>query len=201
MAQNKFVPMQAAELNKEIIAIGKVGAKLNTRIQLAAINAIHYSVVHGDIGFGQRLVLAMNNGLRKNSLIAFLEKHGKFMWSKEEKSLIFKKRDDVDAETVTKISEHWSEALKEKEPVSMYDFELEAQNFLKKLEKQLKSNAQIKGASLFDYVSNAIAQYHQDTLEETTSNNDVDPIEEATAIIAETEAIIESSRHPMQLAA
>ena len=197
--KKQFIPLSANELNAEITSIGKLGAKLNTRIQIAALNAIHYSVAHGDIGFGQRLILAMNNGLRKNSLVAFLEKHGKFMWNKEEKAIVYRKRDDVTVETVAEISDHWTDAIKAKEPVSMYDFEEEAQRFLKKLEKQLQSTAQIKGASLFDYVSQAIAQYHQDTLEVTEPV--VDEEQEAIDIINETESIIESSRKPMALAA
>ena len=134
-----FEVMQADALNKEIKAIAGIGNKLNKRIQFAALNAIHYSIAHGDVGFGQRLVMAMNNGLRKNSLVAFLEKHGKFQWAKEQKSLIYKKRDELQAADATaiceKISEMWFDTIKAPEPQSMYDFDASFDKFMKNAAK------------------------------------------------------------------
>lgn len=159
-----FIPMEQTALNKEITSIAKTGNRLNVRIQHAALNAIFYSIQHGDIGFGQRLVLALNNGQRKNSLVAFLEKYGKFQWSKEQKSLIFKKRDDLTVESISEIKEHWFEAIKAPEPKSMYDFEDEVNRFLKKMEKAVTDKATIKHVEIMDYVHAAIAQYHEDQL-------------------------------------
>ena len=167
-----FVPMEQSALNKEITSIAKTGNRLNTRIQHAALNAIFYSIQHGDIGFGQRLVLALNNGQRKNSLVAFLEKHGKFQWSKENKSLVFKKRDDLTVESIAEIKEHWFEAIKAPEPKSMYDFEDEVNRFLKKMEKAVTDKATIKHVEIMDYVNAAIAQYHEDQLKLQEAEDD-----------------------------
>ena len=167
-----FVPMEQSALNKEITSIAKTGNRLNVRIQHAALNAIFYSIQHGDIGFGQRLVLALNNGQRKNSLVAFLEKHGKFQWSKEQKSIVFKKRDDLTVESLAEIKEHWFEAIKAPEPKSMYDFEDEVNRFLKKMEKAVTDKATIKHVEIMDYVNAAIAQYHEDQLKLQEAEDD-----------------------------
>lgn len=44
-----------ADLIKRIGAIGKASARLTRDIQEAAVNAIGYSIIHGDITIGQRL--------------------------------------------------------------------------------------------------------------------------------------------------
>lgn len=205
MTHKQIEILSSDALNKEISAIGKVGAKLNLRIQIAAINAIWYSVQHGDIGFGQRLVLAMNAGQRKNSLVAFLEKHGKFQWNKEEKNLIYRKRDDLNADAVLEITEFWHDAIKESDIKSMFDFDEEANRFLKKLEKQLKTpNATIKGSSLYDYMAEAYAKYHADQLEvdeeieEESEEFSASALRELKALIAEG---ANEERQPMRMAA
>ena len=167
-----FVPMEQSALNKEITSIAKTGNRLNVRIQHAALNAIFYSIQHGDIGFGQRLVLALNNGQRKNSLVAFLEKHGKFAWSKENKSLVFKKRDDLTVESIDEIKEQWFEAIKAPEPKSMYDFEDEVNRLIKKMEKAVTDKATIKHVEIMDYVHAAITQYHEDQLKLQDAEDD-----------------------------
>lgn len=162
--QKQFAPMAKAELAKEITSIGKTGNRLNQRIQAAAMNAIFYSITEGYIQYGQNLVMAMTPGQRKNSLVAFLEKHGKFAWSKETKSLVFKKRDELTVESLDTLTEHWYETIKAPEPKSMYDFEDEVNRFLKKMEKAVTEKATIKHIEVMDYVHAAIAQYHEDQL-------------------------------------
>lgn len=199
MKKHVFVLLGANELNKEITSIGQVGNKLNVRIQQAALNAIHYSIAHGDIGFGQRLLLALTAGHRKNSLVAFLEKHGKFQWDKESKQLIFRKRDDLVADKVAEITEQWYEAMKEPEVKSMFDFEEEAARFLKRLEKELKMDATIKGKGMYDYVSAAIAQYHADQIKDQEV---ADEIAELMQVALEAdEGLVESTRQPLAMAA
>lgn len=184
--KQSFVPMTQAELNKEISSIGKTGNRLNVRIQHAALNAVFYSIQHGDIGFGQRLVMALNNGQRKNSLVAFLEKYGKFQWSKEQKSLIFKKRDDLTIESIEGIKEHWYETIKAPEPKSMYDFEEDVYKFIKRMEKAVLEHATIKNIQVMDYVKAAIDQYHADlaVAEEAEEFTDED-LAETAELLAE----------------
>jgi len=170
--QTQFVAMPKAELAKEITSIAKTGNRLNVRIQAAALNAVFYSIQEGYIQYGQNLVMALNNGQRKNSLVAFLEKHGKFAWSKENKSLVFKKRDDLTVESIDEIKEQWFEAIKAPEPKSMYDFEDEVNRFIKKMEKAVTDKATIKHVEIMDYVHAAITQYHEDQLKLQDAEDD-----------------------------
>lgn len=170
--QTQFVAMPKAELAKEITSIAKTGNRLNVRIQAAALNAVFYSIQEGYIQYGQNLVMALNNGQRKNSLVAFLEQHGKFQWSKETKSLVFKKRDDLTVESIDEIQEQWFEAIKAPEPKSMYDFEDEVNRFIKKMEKAVTDKATIKHVEIMDYVNAAIAQYHEDQLKLQEAEDD-----------------------------
>ena len=172
MSKQQFAPMAKQELAKEITSIAKTGNRLNVRIQAAALNAVFYSIQEGYIQYGQNLVMALNNGQRKNSLVAFLEKHGKFQWSKETKSLVFKKRDDLTVESIEEIKEHWFEAIKAPEPKSMYDFEDEVNRFIKKMEKAVTDKATIKHVEIMDYVNAAIAQYHEDQLKLQEAEDD-----------------------------
>ena len=164
MTKNQFVPMDKTALVKEIKSIGTTGNRLNKRIQIAAINAVYYSVTEGYVQYCTNLMLSLNAGQRKNSLLAFLEKHGKVQWSKESKEFIFRKRDDVTVDTVEAIVDLWCDAVKEPELASTVDFEEEAARFLKKLEKQLRTATTIKGGEIFNYISDAIVQYHADQM-------------------------------------
>jgi hypothetical protein len=200
-ASKQFVAMPKAELAKEITSIAKTGNRLNTRIQLAAMNAIYYSIQEGYIQYGQNLVMALNNGQRKNSLVAFLEKHGKFQWSKENKSLVFKKRDDLSVESIAEIKEHWFEAIKAPEPKSMYDFEDEVNRFIKKMEKAVTDKATIKHVEIMDYVHAAIAQYHEDQLKTEEADADTVLSDEEQTELAELLQVAVSENNRKELRA
>lgn len=201
MTKQTFVPMTTDNLKKEIIQIGKVGAKLNIRIQIAAQNAIHYSIVHGYIEYANLLLLSMNNGQRKNSLVAFMEKHGKLAYSKENKGFVFKKRDDVTVESCANINEHWQDAIKVPELKSTYDFDDEASRFIKKMEKAIQQdNATIKAAGVYDYMVAAFNQFHADqiAIEEMADEDESNTVDDVTEEIAE---LLAAERNPIQLAA
>ena len=196
-----FVPMSSDLLNKEITAIGKLGARLNVRIQLAALQAIWYSIKHGDIGFGNRLVMALNNGQRKNSLVAFLEKHGKFEWDKTQKQLVYRKRDELQPESVESITEFWFEAIKAPEPKSIYDFADDVKRLLKRMEKAITDKADIKHVELFDEISHVFGEFQETSNRVAlTSDNEVtdEEVEEIGAELAE--ALTTASRQELKAA-
>lgn len=200
MAKTAFEVMQADALNKEIKSIGVAGNKLNTRIQIAALNAVHYSIAHGDVGFGQRLVLALNNGQRKNSLVAFLEKFGKFQWNKEEKSLVYRKRDDIPnteaTERVEAITEMWFDTIKPPAVQSMYDFDSSFEKFMKNAKKAAENpdivfeGGEDMSALLEAWASIKAAKVQATEEDETTVENDG----------TFTEEELEETRELMQLA-
>ena len=80
--------------------------------------------------------------MRVKSIVAYLETHGQLEYSKDAKNFIYRKRDDVITDVLElflNLSENpWYEALKEKEPVSMYDLSAK----IAALVKQCESMAQ-----------------------------------------------------------
>jgi hypothetical protein len=197
-----FVPMEQNALNKEITSIAKTGNRLNVRIQHAALNAIFYSIQHGDIGFGQRLVLALNNGQRKNSLVAFLEKHGKFQWSKEQKSIVFKKRDDLTVDSIAEIKEHWFEAIKATEPKSMYDREEEITKLFKRWEREAAMpGIVVKHSELESILLNAYNDYHMALLVDDEIADNVEFGDEEQTELAELMHVAVSENNRKELRA
>lgn len=166
MAQTKqFVPMAKADLAKEITSIGKVGNKLNMRIQIAALNAVYYSIAEGYIQYGDNLVMSLTNGHRKNTLVAFLEKFGKFQWSKEKKSFVFRKRDELTLESVSEISEQWYDTIKAPEPVSSIDVESKFEHWLKTITKQSNEATNTQHKELLAVLAKAHADWHEAQIE------------------------------------
>jgi len=87
--------LSANDLTAKIVAIGKSATELQSEIQIAAVNAIGYSIQHGDIRFGQKLFDVLPTGIRRQSLVAFFEKHGQFAYLKEDKKFAFYKVDGI----------------------------------------------------------------------------------------------------------
>jgi len=205
--QTPFVPMEKTLLVKEISQIGKIGNKLNLRIQIAAMNAIYYSVTEGYIQYGQNLVLAMNAGQRKNSLVAFLEKFGNFAWSKENKNLVYFKNDKATVESLDAIDERWFETIKAPEPKSMYDFEEDVSKFIKRMEKAVTDKATIVHIELMDYIKAAVDQFHADQVAVEEGEDDIfgeDELAETALLMQalnDTGEEVEASRQPIRRAA
>ena len=64
-----------AALNKEIANIKTAGAKLDTRIQTAAVGVLEHFAEHKDTGLVNRLYHAMSAGSRKSALASWLLTH------------------------------------------------------------------------------------------------------------------------------
>lgn len=138
---NLLTREEAADLAKSVATRGK---SLNKDIQKLAATAIGYANIHGDVTVAQGIYesLVGNKGLRINSFVAYLEKHGKLEYSKDAKNFIHRKRDDVITDVMElflHLAENpWYEAIKGKDPVSMYDLSAK----IAALVKQAESMAQ-----------------------------------------------------------
>lgn len=155
------------QFDQTVARIARRGMQLTRDIQAAAVAAIGYSVVHGDITAGQRLFDAMATSLRRDSLVAYLEKYGNFAWMKSDKKFAY-------YAAVSQVSEHdwskmeaelmniaWDKAKRENEIVSAYDVSAEFDKFMKKMEK-LRGDATITmhHKALLDTLEDACAKYH-----------------------------------------
>lgn len=153
-----------AILTKDIASIGRAGVKLTRMIQDAAVQAIGYSIEHGDITIGQRLVEACPKSVRRNSLVAYLEKFGAFQWDAKNKRLKHRK---TELEFTDDYEEYlmgtpWDEAKPEPEITSVYDAAAEFERFMKRMEKLRKdANVTLHNKALLDALSATEEEYHK----------------------------------------
>lgn len=150
----------AEVLQQKISAVGKSASELQSAIQEVAVQAVGYSIEHSDIRFGQKLFDVLPNGVRRQSLVAYLEKHGNFAYSKEEKCFKFFKglgEPRVFDETAL-MAISWATATKET-IVSSYDLELIMTKAIKAMEKAFKENeksgVKLENTMAYDYMVQA----------------------------------------------
>lgn len=155
----------AEVLNSKISAVGKSAGELQSAIQEVAVQAVGYSIQHSDIRFGQKLFDVLPNGVRRQSLVAFLEKHGNFAWSKEEKCFKFFKGlgEPRTFDEVALMEMNWASASKET-IVSAYDLETIMTKAIKAMEKAFKehekSGVKIENSEVYDYLVSARDSYN-----------------------------------------
>lgn len=153
--------MQSADLIKKIGSIGKASAKLVKDIQLAAVNAVGYSIEYGDITFAQRLYDAVGTGVRRQSLVAFFEKYGQLCYSSTEKKFVFYKVEGIEFNEEALLATPWNDAKKE-----IIVSELDAADMVSKLIKRIESGIEkkvsVKNSALLDDLKIMYSQYLQD---------------------------------------
>jgi len=162
-----FKLMDTPTFNKLVGKIGKTQAALTADIQTAAIHAVAHSLLHGNVMPAQNLYGAMGKSVRKDSLMAYLEKHGAIAWSKLEKKVLYFKRDNVvfDDDYVEMLQgDPWNTAIKQPETVSKYDIDAMFDAFLakcRKIVKESQANPSLKvvNADLLDTLSSAEAKW------------------------------------------
>jgi hypothetical protein len=157
--------MHTEALSKAIASIGKRGASLNKDIQTAAVAAVGYSVLHGDVTFGNRLLDALGTWTRKDALVAFFEKYGNFAWMKQDKKLVFYKA--IEGMTEKEFEEYaetlpqWDSAKRPPQIVSKYDVAAEFDKFLKRMEKLREDGTiELRNKALLDVLEDTTAKYH-----------------------------------------
>ena len=155
----------AEVLNSKITAVGKTAGELQSAIQDVAVQAVGYSIEHGDIRFGQKLFDVLPSGVRRASLVAFLEKHGNFAYSKDDKCFKFFKglgEPRVFDETAL-MAVNWATATKET-IVSSYDLEDIMSKAIKSMEKAFKeherSGVKIVNSQVYDFLVSARDSYN-----------------------------------------
>ena len=157
----------AKDLESKIASVGKSAGELQSAIQECAVQAIGYSIEHGDIRYGQKLFDVLPSGVRRASLVAFLEKHGNFAWSKDEKCFKFFKGlgEPRKFDEVALLAINWASATKET-IVSSYDLESIMTKAIKAMEKAFKehekSGVKIENSEVYDYLVSARDAYNAD---------------------------------------
>lgn len=169
----KFKLIKTAQFNALCAEIGKATGTLRAQVQTAAVVAVGYSMMHRDTGAANRLIdsIAHHKTIRRDSLIAFLEKFGALRWDNASKTLAFRERTDeavFDDEYVALMSENqWTEAKKEPEPKSMYDIEDAAAKFIKTMHKYADDSAiKVRNRGLLTVLERAYHKYVADQADE-----------------------------------
>lgn len=158
------------EVSKIIQGIKKSGAKLDKAIQTASVQAIGYSIIHRDIRMANELYNALPNGSRRASLVAYLEKHGNFVYMTTEKQFQFFENPDVDGfdDVIEKelLSTPWHEAKKEVVK-SSYDVDASFARFLKQVQKAIEDGLEVKSIEKFNALKEFNAQYEAMVMDKT----------------------------------
>lgn len=158
--------LNAKDLESKIATIGKTAGELQSEIQIAAVNAIGYSIEHGDIRYGQKLFDVLPTGVRRASLVAFLEKHGNFCYLKDDKKFAFYKAQDSYDE-VALLATSWASA-KAENIVSEYDVQKMFDSLMKRIESAIKKSGdgsvKIKNSPLYDYLQEAQDRFNAEQL-------------------------------------
>lgn len=154
MTTNMMTKDQAFDLAK---SIGNRGKTLNRDIQKIAATAIGYANIHGDITVAQEIFenIKDNKGIRINSFVKYLERHGQLAYDKESKNFVYHKRTDVVTDVMelflTLSDNPWYEAVKQEPVGSMYDVADMVTKLVERCEKLAKNERNtLENAQLLD---------------------------------------------------
>lgn len=127
-----------AALNKEIAAIKVAGAKLDARIQTAAVAVLEHFAQHHDNGLVNRLYHAMPAGSRKAALTSWLLTHcavsaNTAKATKKEQPFVYDRSKKTDPEAGE--ADPWYSHKLDKEPAEVFDLQKAVRALLAKAGK------------------------------------------------------------------
>jgi len=171
MAQvpSKFKLLETSAFKTLIGKIGRTQATLTADIQVAAVNAVAHSILHGNVQCAITLYGAMGKSMRKDSLLAWLESYGCMVWSTTDKTMKYDtsrkgKLEFNDEVAEVLLATPWNSAVRQPEAVSKFDIDAMFDKFLakcRKIAKDAETDKSIKVANveLLNVLSSASAQY------------------------------------------
>lgn len=127
-----------AALNKEIAAIKVAGAKLDARIQTAAVGVLEHFAQYHDNGLVNRLYHAMPAGSRKAALTSWLLTHcavsaNTDKKTKQEQPFVYDRNKKTDPEAGE--ADQWYSHKPDKAPAEVYDLQKAVRALLAKASK------------------------------------------------------------------
>ena len=160
-------------MDKKLIQarIGKIGraiATLTKDVQETAVEITFHALAHGDVTLADELHAALGKVARRQSLLAWFEKNGPFVFLSQGKKFGLdkeraKKMRTEDAEELRAklMALPWQDALPEPEPVSTLDCSEAVDKFLKRLHKQVQEGSmEIRNRDLLDRLEQVTAEWH-----------------------------------------
>lgn len=128
----------ATAISKEIAGIKSASAKLDQRIQVAALSVASHAQKHGDITLAEKLVDALGKGHRKTALVDWLIAFGPFAIAPDESGLVYSKRESFDMDAAQ--AKPWYD-FKPETPFKAVKLADMLDSLLKKAEGALKDEA------------------------------------------------------------
>lgn len=162
------------DLVKLIASVKTSGAKFDALVQKAAVQCVAQSIVHSNVTPANDLFNALPKGARRDSLVAWFERHGNFAWMKAERKLVFYKAHEKDAWnadfSIDVSSNMWTTGTKAPEPKSAYDLEDEFGKVFDRLGKIMSDST--KNVEHRDLYAKMKAVYNQYVVEASPANDD-----------------------------
>jgi hypothetical protein len=119
--------LSSDDLVKLIASVKTSGSRFDALVQKAAIQCVAQSIVHSNVTPANDLFNALPKGSRRDSLVAWFERHGNLAWMKAERKLAFFKAVEASAWTPEYAVEvggnMWTTGTKAPEIKSTYDLE------------------------------------------------------------------------------
>jgi hypothetical protein len=163
----------SARLTRQIANVTAHKERATLIVQEVAIQCIGYSVIHGDIMHGVRLLNGVSKH-QKGALVAFFEKEGNFAWDKAGKTFVFKPTftaesfDQSRADALSK-GKVWEKYSKPATIVSTYDVQDQVRKLLRSYEIAVEAGKVIENAELIDMVSEVNAKFSGMMQDRTTA--------------------------------
>jgi hypothetical protein len=166
---NTITRFDSKSLPAALKAITRNDVAARNNIQAVATWAVVTSIENGDVSVGNLLLdaLGATKMVRKDSLIAHLERYGNFAWIPKEKVLKFflnKRTGCTDGNLTPEYaalisSKSWDEAKRETTAVSEYDMEAQLRIFITRMEKHCIDPAiKVVNRDVLQAVSNEFAR-------------------------------------------
>lgn len=142
--------LSAAQMDKEFPLIAAAGKKLDERIQVAAMSAIHHFQQHKDTCYINRLYLSLSAGVRRSALTVYFLAFGGVVANedkdtKKEKPFLSDHTKKIDMEEACRVK--WYDCKKEPEPDEVFDAGKMFAMFMKKLNGAIEAQKPIHGMS------------------------------------------------------
>lgn len=170
--------LNSDDLVKLIASVKTSGSRFDALVQKAAVQCVAQSIVHSNVTPANDLFNALPKGSRRDSLVAWFERHGNLAWMKAERKLAFYKAVEADAWTpeyaVEVQGNMWTTGTKAPEIKSAYDLEDEFGKVFDRLGKVM--NDSTKEVAHRDLYAKLKAVYNQHIVSEHSANDEKEVI-------------------------
>jgi hypothetical protein len=160
--------MDKKQIQARIGKIGRAIATITKDVQETAVEITFHALAHGDVTLADELISALGKVARRQSLLAWFEKNGPFVFQSLGKKFCLDKerakemrKANPDELRAKLMALPWQDALPEPELASTLDCSEAVDKFLKRLHKQVQEGTmEIRNRDLLDRLEQVTAEWH-----------------------------------------